>query len=253
MIRFICPQIIAHRGASYYAPENTKAAIELAAKQGAKWVEVDLWLTRDKNIAIIHNSTVNKRTNGKGKVGQFSFPELAKLDAGSWHSEPFVGQRILSLPQLIKLATKLDINLNLEIKSSAALDAETAQVTGEMIRQYWPKDKALPLVSSFSLTVIQVMQQQSPEIPRALLLGEWNRSLKKTVVDLHCASINTSRRVINKRSLASMHETGLPVIIYTVNGLKSAVEFINMGVDGLFTDRPDRIIDVLQQHNLSRV
>lgn len=252
MKKFICPQVIAHRGASYYAPENTKAAITLAAKQGAKWVEVDLWLTRDKNIAIIHNSTVNKRTNGKGKVLKFSFAELAELDAGSWHSEQYTGQRILSLPQLIKLATQLDINLNLEIKANAAVNAETAQVTGAMIVKYWPEKKPLPLVSSYSLNALEVMQQMFPKIPRALVIGEWNRMLKNAVVDLECASINADRRLITKRSLASMHDTGRPVIIHTVNGIKSAVEFVQMGVDGLFTDRPDRIIDVLQQNLLTR-
>lgn len=252
MEKFICPQVIGHRGASYYAPENTKAAIILAAKQGAKWVEVDLWLTRDKNIAIIHNSTINKRTNGTGKVLKYSFAELTKFDAGSWHSEQYAGQRILSLPQLIQLATKLDINLNLEIKANAALNAETAQITGDMIGRYWPKEKALPLVSSYSLNAIEVMQEKFPEIPRALVIGEWNRLLKHAIVDLECSSIHADRRLMTKRNLASMHDTGLPVIIHTVNGIKSAVEFIEMGVDGLFTDRPDRIIEVLQKNGLNR-
>ena len=88
---FVCPQVIAHRGASHYAPENTKAAIELAAKQGATWIEIDLQMTRDDNIVVIHNSTVTKRTDGSGKVIKMGLADIRRLDAGSWHSEQYVG------------------------------------------------------------------------------------------------------------------------------------------------------------------
>jgi glycerophosphoryl diester phosphodiesterase len=250
--KFKCPQIIGHRGASYYAPENTKAAFELAAKQGAKWVELDVQLTKDKKLAVIHNQTVTKRTNGKGKVIKMDYAEIAKLDAGSWHSEKYVGQRVLSVEKLLKLLIKLDINANIEIKSLPGLNAETTEILTGALKEHWPADKSLPLISSYSTTAIEVIKQLYPALPRALVVGEWNQHLANLTIDLDCVSINADRRLMTQKNLDSMHATGRPVIIHTVNGLKSAIDFIKMGVDGLFTDRPDVIIKALQENNLYR-
>lgn len=250
--KFVCPQIIAHRGASYYAPESTQAAIELAAAQGAKWIEVDLQLTQDDNIVIMHNSTVNKRTNGKGKIIKLNKDDITQLDAGSWHSEKYAGQKVLSLEELIKLVERLNINVNLEIKTLAGRNIKTAMVVANLLKQYWPEKKPLPLVSSYSTNAIETMLQLFPEVPRAVIVGEWNSYWAQVVILLKCVSINADRRVINEASLADMRKTGKKILIHTVNGLKSAVDFIKMGVDGIFTDRPDVIIGVLKKNNLYR-
>ena len=248
--KFFCPQVIAHRGASRYAPENTKAAIELAAAQGAKWIEVDLQLTQDDNIVIMHNSTVNKRTNGEGKIIKMDCADITQLDSGSWHSEKYSDQRVLSLGQLIKLLVELDINANLEIKTLVGRNIKTAMIAASIIKRYWPEGKTLPLVSSYSTNAIETMLEIFPQVPRAIIVGEWNEYWAKAVIDLKCVSINADRRVITSESLASMHETGKKVLIHTVNGLKSAVNFIEMGVDGLFTDRPDVVIEILKANKL---
>ena len=250
--KFTCPQIIAHRGASYYAPESTPAAIELAAAQGAKWVEVDLQLTQDDNIVIMHNSTVNKRTNGTGKIIKLNTKDITKLDAGSWHSEKYKGQNVLSLEALIKLIERLNINVNLEIKTLAGKNIKTAMIVANLLKKYWPEKKALPLVSSYSTNAIETMLQFFPEVPRAIIVGEWNNYWAQVVTSLKCVSINADRRVINEVVLADMHSTGKKVLIHTVNGLKSATNFIKMGVDGVFTDRPDVIIQGLKKNNLYR-
>lgn len=250
MTAFQCPRIIAHRGASYYAPENTQAAIELAAEQGAKWIEVDLWLTADDNIAIIHNSTVNKRTNGRGRVSEKNYSDLSQLDAGSWYSKKYAGERILSLEKLIALVTKLKMNVNLEIKANSKKNQRTAEVVGEIVLKYWPKAKPLPLVSSFAIETLEVMHKLHPSIPRGLLVNEWNTQLHQKATELACKTINASRRIISQRNLIQMKETGCDVLVYTVNSLKNAVKLIEMGVDGIFTDRPDKIIETLQQRGL---
>lgn len=253
MTTFVCPQIIGHRGASYYAPENTKASIELAAKQGVKWVEVDLHLTADDNIIINHNSTVTKRTNGAGKIIKMTTKELLQLDAGSWHSKQYVGQRLLTLEQLIRLATKLDINLNLELKANTGVNEKTAEVAAEIVKKHWPKAKPLPLFSSFSLTAVDAIKHYYSAAPRAVVVKEWNRFVRQAVLDLECTTINADRRLITPKRLQAMHETGCKVLTYTVNGLKSAVKFMEMGVDGIFTDRPNDIIAALKQHELLRI
>lgn len=252
MTEFKCPQIIAHRGASYYAPENTKAAIELAAQQGAKWIEVDLQLTRDNNIVIMHNSTVTKRTDGSGKILKMDFSELSKLDAGSWHSEQYVGEKILSLPQLIDLVVKLNLNVNLEIKKHSGINKKVAEIVCNTIKSEWPNGKSLPLLSSYSMNAMEAVKQYFPQLPRAIIISEWNRYWANVAVELDCVTINADRRIITPAILKDMHSTGKKVLIHTVNGLKSAEDFIKMGVDGLFTDRPDVIIERLQSHNLMK-
>ncbi len=249
---FICPQVIAHRGASYYAPENTQAAIELAVAQGATWVEVDLQLTQDDNIVIMHNPTLNKRTNGKGKIIKLNKNDIVKLDAGSWHSAKYAGQKVLSLEKLIKLITRLNINVNLEIKTLAGKNIKTAMIVANILRKHWPEKKPLPLVSSYSTNAIETMLQLFPEVPRAIIVGEWNDYLAQVTISLKCVSINADRRVVNEKSLAEMRKTGKKVLIHTVNGVKSAINFFNLGVDGIFTDRPDIIIETLKKNNLYR-
>jgi glycerophosphoryl diester phosphodiesterase len=246
----MCPQVIAHRGASYYAPENTAAAITLASEQGAKWIEVDLHLTRDNGIFIIHNSTVNKCTNGKGRVRELDSSELEKLDAGSWYSKQYANQRLLSLPELIQLGTQLDLNFNLELKAEPGLENLTAQISADIVKQYWPKNKALPLFSSFSTIAVEAIKQALVAAPRALLVDVWNDDLKNTAIELECVSINANRKLINDATLASMHDTGCKVLVYTVNDLDLACQLISMGVDGIFTDKPKDVIIQLQQQQL---
>jgi len=249
---FVCPQIIAHRGASHYAPENTQAAIELAAQQGAKWIEVDLHLTQDKNIIIMHDDTVDRCTNGKGKIIKLSYAELAKLDAGSWYSEKYAGQAVLSLENLIILLGKLDINVNLEIKPVVNQSMEIAETTVDIINKCWPENKPWPLISSFSKEVMQNTLQIAPYLPRAMLVEQWNNDWVKVVTELKCVTINADRHIMNKEVLADMHKLGKQVLVYTVNDLDDAVDLINMGIDGLITNRSDAIKQALATNNLLR-
>ena len=249
---FNCPQIIAHRGASYYAPENTQAAIELAAQQGAKWIEVDLHLTADQRVILMHDPTVDRCTNGYGAVAQLSYADIIHLDAGSWYGEQYIGQRVLSLETLIELLNRLDINVNLEIKAAACDISTIVQAVINVLRKFWPNKKPYPLLSSFSMGIIQAIRNMAPEFPRAMLIKQWDNSSVNLLADLECVSINIDKHAINAAVLASMHKTGKKILVYTVDDLAEAVELINMGVDGLITNRPDALINTLKINNLYR-
>ena len=114
------PWVIAHRGASGHAPENTLAAYQRAVELGAGFIETDLHLTRDARFVAIHDATLERTSNGRGNVHDFTLAELRKLDAGMWFDREFMGQRIPTLEEILEFAKKHDVIFYLEVKYDAA-------------------------------------------------------------------------------------------------------------------------------------
>src|SRR5207302_1653383 len=112
--------VIAHRGASGHAPENTMAAFRKAVAQGATFIETDLQLSRDAHFVAIHDGTVNRTTNGRGSVHDLTLVELRELDAGSWFGSEFSGERIPTLEEILQFSKKNDVVFYLEMKTSGA-------------------------------------------------------------------------------------------------------------------------------------
>src|SRR5207244_1992987 len=112
--------VIAHRGASGHAPENTMAAFRKAVAQGATFIETDLQLSRDAHFVAIHDGTVNRTTNGRGSVHDLTLVELRELDAGSWFGSEFSGERIPTLEEILQFSKKNDVVFYLEMKPSGA-------------------------------------------------------------------------------------------------------------------------------------
>src|SRR5215470_18990857 len=109
------PWVIAHRGASGHAPENTMSAFQRAVELGAGFIETDLHLTRDARFVAIHDATLERTTNGRGNVHQHTLPELGKLDAGHWFDREFMGQKIPTLEKILEFGKKHDVVFYLEI------------------------------------------------------------------------------------------------------------------------------------------
>ncbi|MSP53485.1 MAG: glycerophosphodiester phosphodiesterase [Gammaproteobacteria bacterium] len=241
------PLIIAHRGANVDAPENTLIAIELAAQQGATWIEVDLHLTADRRIIVIHDETLNRTTNGKGRVLDQSLAQLQQLDAGSWFANEFVGEQLPTLEQLIKLLDQFKLNVNLEIKADAGMEGETSEVTAKILQQHWPVNKSLPLISSFSTLALESMQHSAPHLPRGLLLEKWETNSAALATKLDCVTVNLSRHYVDAGSIDSIKALNKKIMIYTVNEPTQARELFNMGVDAIFTDCPGYMISAMQE------
>jgi glycerophosphoryl diester phosphodiesterase len=243
-VSFDFPRVIAHRGASHYAPENTQAAFELAAKMGAKMVEVDLHLTKDHNIAIIHDPSVNKCTNGTGKVLEMTTEELSALDAGSWFSDAYQGQKVLMLAPFIELLTRLDLTVNLELKPIPDFEIQLATIAQQIIKQYWPANKPWPLFSSFSVVALEAIREVFPEAPRGLLLDKWQKNSLAIAQDLECCSVNLSKQIVTAKNIEQIKAVDKKILVYTVNQKEKAQTLFNIGVDGVFTDCPDLILSL---------
>jgi len=120
--------VIAHRGASGYAPENTLAAFKRALALGATFIETDLQLSRDSHFVAIHDDTVNRTTNGQGKVHDLSLADLRRLDAGSWFGSEFTGERIPTLEEILEFSKKHDVVFYLELKPGGSWGGEHALI-----------------------------------------------------------------------------------------------------------------------------
>ena len=217
------PLIFAHRGASQVAPENTAIALQIAAQEGARWVEVDLHLTADRKIIVIHNETVDKTTDGHGRVLDMTAAQLFKLDAGSWFANEFVGQRLLSLEQLIDLLVRFDLNVNLEIKSELGVEQETSEIIAKILKKQWPANKLLPLMSSFSPVALRAIKAAAPRLPRGLLLKQWQTDSAALATELECVTVNLARSQVNAVVVQEIKALEKKILVYTVNQLDEAL------------------------------
>lgn len=232
------PRLIAHRGGGALAPENTLAGLRVAASLGYRGVEFDVMLSADGTPVLIHDETLERTTDGRGRVADASDAELARLDAGSWYGAQFAGEPLPTFGDAAELCLALGLWANVEIKPSVGREAETGRKVALEARELWT-GRPPPLLSSFSPDALAAARTAAPELPRGLLFGAppdgWLAMLRRLGgVSLHC-----SRKHFNPRTLAEAQAAGVPLLLYTVNDPEDAAELLHRGVAALFTDRPD--------------
>jgi glycerophosphoryl diester phosphodiesterase len=247
-------QVIAHRGFSGIAPENTMTAFKKAIEIGADMIELDVMLSKDGELVVIHDKTVNRTTNGKGKVSELSLSDLKKLDAGSWFKKHFSGEKIPTLEEVFDLAHG-KIQLNIEIKKDAynpyRKKGGVEEKTVKLIEKYNMSSGVL--VSSFNPLIIQRIKEFSPEVATAILYRyRINRSLVKGFNNLNVNAVNPGKRFFNKKATQEVHKSDLKINIYTINQKREMKKFIKMGVDGIITNYPDRVFEVLEELNKAK-
>ena len=239
-------RVIAHRGFSGTAPENTLAAVRAAIRIKADMVEIDVTLTTDDHVVVIHDETLDRTTDGTGDVSLFTLAELQRLDAGSWFDSAFARERIPTLDEVLEEVEGRTL-LNVEIKSEAVARGVVSEVASairarEMIDQV--------VVSSFSPAALEEMHEVAPEIRTAVL---YNSKIHEglhaveIVTELGASVFNIKRQRLTRKMLRRCREHDIPVGIYTVNEPHRMRRLVNRGVDAIFTDHPDRLIEVLNR------
>lgn len=239
------PRVIAHRGASASAPENTLAALRLAAAEGATWVEVDVKLSRDGHCILMHDDLLGRTTNGRGEVAQYDLDELKRLDAGSWFAKRFAGEPIATLEEALALCCELGLGLNLEIKPCPGRQHETAIALVETLRRHWPSGRDWPLLSSFAPASLEEARLLAPEIPRGLLIGRPTRRALDMLDRLECATLHCDAKRASRELVRTLEASGRPLLCYTVNDPFRARRLLDAGVAAVFTDRPAAILAAL--------
>lgn len=239
------PRLIAHRCGGALAPENTLAGLRKAAELGYRGVEFDVMLSADGTPVLIHDETLERTTDGRGRVADTSDAELARLDAGSWYGEQFAGEPLPSFGDAAGLCLALGLWANVEIKPSAGREAETGRKVALEARELW-SGRPPPLLSSFSPEALEVAREAAPELPRGLLVEvppeDWLKRLRR----LGCLSLHCSRRHFGRRLLDEAHREGVPLLVYTVNDPEDAIQLLRSGVAAVLTDRIDLLPDWME-------
>lgn len=232
--------ITGHRGAAALAPENTLASIKKAAEVGVSWVEIDTQLSADGIPVVIHDETVNRCTNGKGKIANLSLAELKELDAGSWFSPEFSGEQIPTLAEACEACLALGLTLNLELKihHDKQIEPLVNAVVDLLKEKEFPLDKLL--FSSFQKRALELCQQQMPSVRRGFICEVWNDYSLTSIEASQPYSVHIDHRILTPTIAKSIKDAGYVLKIWTLNKADKAQHFFDMGVDNIITDTPDK-------------
>ena len=234
--------VIAHRGASAYAPENTLAAFSRAEVLGAGCIEFDVQINAEGELFVFHDELLNRTSNGRGAFHLTSSEQLRALDAGSWFGREFKAEPIVSFKDALLWFSTRTVKANIEIKASAASLQDTTLAVLREINRHWPVSKALPLVSSFHTEVLRLCVELMPDLPTAWLLATWREDCVRVAKELGCVSINLSRRGLTREHVRRLKDADFTVCVYTVNRAREARVYLKWGVDAVFSDYPDLLI-----------
>ena len=230
-------QIIAHRGNSWLAPQNTIAAFDAARRSGADAIELDIQLLADGNAAVIHDDTVDATTDGSGAVASFTAPELKKLDAGSWFSPAFGGEKVPLLADVLDYFREhQEPSILLEIKGiwqEEALRRALDSVEEAGLAQRF-------IVQSFQAETIALARRIAPDLQREWLLESWREDAIDVAYSLDAKGINPDGRILLEHPdfVDEMHGAGLSVSVWTLNEPQQWAAARTIGVDAIITDRP---------------
>ena len=233
------PFWIAHRGAGKLAPENTLAAFKVGASHRYRMFECDVKLSADGVPFLLHDTTLERTTSGKGIAGEKTWVELSKLDAGNWHSAAFVNESLPSLDVIARFCLDGGYFLNIEIKPTPGQEAATGSAVANAAAKLWPTTAVPPLLTSFAPDALCAAKAAQLRFPRGLLLDRWWTGWLETALSLDCVAVVCNHLLWDASSMTQAKSAGFRCLSYTVNDEASAQRLIDLGGDGLITDRVD--------------
>ena len=239
------PIIFAHRGASAYAPENTLVSFELALSQGADAIELDAKLSADGEVVVIHDATVDRTTNGHGRVAQLTLTDLRSLDAGRSFSEKYRGQKIPLLEEVFETVGKKTY-INVELTNYAAPRDPLVEKVCALVKKHGLEKRII--FSSFFTSNLKKAKRLLSEVPRGLLTldgwkGAWARSFGFSFGDY--VALHPYLTDLTKQQIIRVHRLQRRVHVWTVNNAEDMMRLNHWGVDGIFTDDPQLALRTL--------
>jgi glycerophosphoryl diester phosphodiesterase len=235
------PKVIAHRGGGTLAPENTIAAMQCGLDYGFHAVEFDVMLSKDGVPVLMHDPLFGRTVRGDGGVATTLAADLLQMDAGSWFSDRFAGERVPSYEEVVRFCLAHGIWMNVEIKPVPGFECETGTVVARVTKQLHAAGDRLPLFSSFSFEALMSAKEEAPGIPRGFLSDQiapdWLDSLKA----LGAVALHTNQQNLTAELAQQIKGAGYGLLCYTVNTPERAREICDWGVDAFCTDRIDLI------------
>lgn len=230
------PLVIAHRGASGTCPENTLAAFRRAAALGAPMVELDVQLTRDREVVVMHDRTLDRTTDGTGPVCERVLAEITGLDAGTWFGPAFRGERVPTLTQVLG-AIPMAVNVELKPAGEDGLEprtlaaVETAGALGRVVFSSFDPAALVRMRELSAAAEVAVLWDEGP-LPEALRLAE----------RVGARALHLRNERVTPEALAIAASAGLPLRVWTVNDAAEFRRLAAVGVNGVFTDYPERFL-----------
>jgi len=232
--------VIAHRGASSYAPENTLAAFDLALQMGVRQIELDVHSSRDDHIVVIHDDTVDRTTNGSGLVASQTLAELRQLDAGAWFGATFAGERIPTFEEVLA-RYQGRVHLHVELKGHTP---SLAQRTAELIRQHGMVGQVT--ITSFQQVRLEEIRTAAPELPSGWLVGDVSDAVIAQARAMGVAQLCPRANTVTTELVRRLHAEGFVVRAWGVTTEELMQQVVQAGADGMTVNFPDKLIAYLQ-------
>lgn len=246
---------VAHRGASAEAPENTLSAVRRAIALGVDLIELDVQRCRDGALVLMHDATLVRTTNvqrvfptrGPWRVADFTYEELTRLDAGAWKSGRFSGERIPTLDQALEVIRNSDTGLLLELKAPQLYPGIVTDVVSTMrgIPEYVESAVAggRLIVQSFNVAAMKDHKTQAPAVPVGLLGAPPVANLP--VLATWADQVNPNHLSVDQAYVDHVHRLGMECLVWTVDWGPAMRRALGLGVDGVITNRPDRLAQLM--------
>jgi glycerophosphoryl diester phosphodiesterase len=234
------PRVFAHRCGGSLAPENTLAGLRIAAAMGYRAVEFDVMLSADGSPWVVHDETLERTTNGSGRVCDAPDSVLKGVDAGGYQHRSFAGEPLPTFEEVARLCHGLGLMANVEIKPAAGYETVTGEVVARRILELWA-GLPLPLVSSFSEEALVVARQVAPQLPLGFLWERPPADWQKRCASLDAYSLHCAASELDDAVIAEAQAAGIPVLCYTVNARPEAEALFSRGVTAVFSDRIDAL------------
>jgi glycerophosphoryl diester phosphodiesterase len=236
------PRVIGHRGAAAHAPENTLIGLRKAARLGARWVEFDVRLTRDRRLVLLHDDTLDRTTDGRGAAAALNLAEIQRFDAGAKFGRAFTAEPVPSLDDAIDVLAELGLGANIEMKCAPREAGATARTLAAALAELWPERLPPPLVSSFEPAALAAFKDAAPRWPRGLLVKEFDKDTAARLRDLGAATLHLGEQGLDAPSVKKAATLGRPLVVYTVNDPARARDLWRWGVAAIISDRPDALL-----------
>lgn len=237
-------KVIGHRGAALLAPENTLASIRAAAKAGATWVEIDVSLINEGGLVIFHDDTLDRCTNGSGLTRKMLPADVALLDAGSYFSTEFAGEKVPTLLETLECIQALGLGLNLEIKHDADDVENIVPAVMAVLRDYWQDEDKL-IISSFNYAALQLCYEIDSYRHLALLYDDIPENWQEQAEAIQAYSVHCLYSRLTQPQAQQIKAAGYKLICFTANDPKVVEPLWSWGMDAIITDDPTQFAFLL--------
>nr|WP_261384284.1 glycerophosphodiester phosphodiesterase family protein [Planococcus sp. CPCC 101016] len=235
---------IAHRGASGHAPENTMEAFQKGFEMKSDYIEIDVQMTKDGELVVIHDTTVNRTTDGTGKVGDLTLQEIKQLDAGSWFSKDFAGESVPTFEEVLD-AFRGKVGILIELKSPELYPGMEAEIADALIERNMSKpNNNKIIIQSFNHESMKKSKELLPNLSHGVLTGgSWANVTEEQLAQFstYADYFNPTMSIVTDELVNDVHEAGMEIFPYTSRSQEQALRLFALNVDGIITDFPEHV------------